>query len=75
MEKSNLTISLDKEDKEKFASLVQELGLNTSVAITMFIKQSIRERALPLNLRVSETNRVVDDILNQYDEAFRELAK
>lgn len=75
MSKSNLTISMDTNDKEKFINLVDELGLNVSTAINMFVKQSIRENALPLNLKLNNTEKISEDIMNEYDEAFRELSK
>lgn len=75
MSKSNLTISMDKNDKEKFINLVDELGLNVSTAINMFVKQSIRENALPLNLKLNNTEKISEDIMNEYDEALRELSK
>ncbi len=75
MSKSNLTISMDKNDKEKFINLVDELGLNVSTAINMFVKQSIRENALPLNLKINNIEKISEDIMNEYDEAFRELSK
>lgn len=75
MSKSNLTIAMDKNDKEKFLNLVDELGLNVSTAINMFVKQSIRENALPLNLKINNIEKISEDIMNEYDEAFRELSK
>lgn len=75
MSKSNLTISMDTNDKEKFINLVDELGLNVSTAINMFVKQSIRENALPLNLKINNIEKISEDIMNEYDEAFKELSK
>ena len=75
MSKSNLTIAMDKNDKEKFINLVDELGLNVSTAINMFVQQSIRENALPLNLKLNNTEKISEDIMNEYDEALRELSK
>ena len=66
---------MDKNDKEKFTNLVDELGLNVSTAINMFVKQSIRENALPLNLKINNIEKISEDIMNEYDEAFRELSK
>lgn len=66
---------MDKNDKEKFLNLVDELGLNVSTAINMFVKQSIRENALPLNLKINNIEKISEDIMNEYDEAFRELSK
>lgn len=75
MEKTNLTISLDKKDKEMFQDLVNKLGLNISVAFNMFVKQSIRNNSLPLDLTLNELDSVSDRIMDKYDMAFEELSK
>lgn len=75
MEKTNLTISLDKKDKEMFQDLVNKLGLNISVAFNMFVKQSIRNNSLPLDLTLNEIDDVSDRIMDKYDRAFEELSK
>ncbi len=75
MEKTNLTISLDKKDKEMFQDLVNKLGLNISVAFNMFVKQSIRNNSLPLDLTLNEIDDVSDRIMDKYDRAFEESSK
>lgn len=75
MEKTNLTISLDKKDKEMFQDLVNKLGLNISVAFNMYVKQSIRNNSLPLDLTLNELDSVSDRIMDKYDRAFEELSK
>ena len=83
MNKINLTVSVDNDDKESFNALVSELGLNISAAINMFIKQSIRNQALPLDLSLSKKEKgntkslekISNEIMDKYDIAFKELAK
>lgn len=75
MEKTNLTISVDKKDKEMFQDLVNKLGLNISVAFNMFVKQSIRNNSLPLDLTLNEFDSVSDRLMDKYDRAFEELSK
>lgn len=75
MEKTNLTISIDKKDKEMFQDLVNKLGLNISVAFNMFVKQSIRNNSLPLDLTLNELDSVSDRIMDKYDRAFDKLSK
>ncbi|MDY3922749.1 MAG: type II toxin-antitoxin system RelB/DinJ family antitoxin [Ezakiella sp.] len=75
MEKINLTISVDKKDKEMFQALVNKLGLNISVAFNMFVKQSIRNNSLPLDLSINELDSVSDRLMDKYDRAFEELSK
>lgn len=74
MSKVNLTVSVDSKDKDLFNDLVSELGLNSSVAINMFIKQSIRNMSLPLDLTVDGKG-IEEKIMDKYDLAFKELAK
>lgn len=68
-------ISLDKKDKEMFQDLVNKLGLNISVAFNMFVKQSIRNNSLPLDLTLNEIDSVSDRLMDKYDKAFEELSK
>lgn len=81
MGKINLTVSVDNNDKEDFNALVSELGLNISAAINMFIKQSIRNQALPLDLSLDKQEntksleKTSDEIMDKYKIAFRELEK
>lgn len=75
MEKTNLTISMDKKDKEMFQDLVNKLGLNISVAFNIFVKQSIRNNSLALDLSINELESVSDRLMDKYDRAFEELSK
>ena len=75
MEKTNLTISVDKKDTEMFQALVNKLGLNISVAFNMFVKQSIRNNSLALDLSINELESVSDRLMDKYDRAFEELSK
>lgn len=74
MSKVNLTVSVDSKDKDLFNDLVSDLGLNSSVAINMFIKQSIRNMSLPLDLTIDGKS-IEEKIMDKYDSAFKELAK
>ena len=51
MAQTTLTIRIDDGVKKRFERLCNELGLNLSVAITAFAKESVRENRLPLSLR------------------------
>lgn len=83
MSKINLTVSVDNNDKEDFNALVSKLGLNISAAINMFIKQSIRNQALPLDLSLDKQEKAYEDMVfedaekfvDKHIEAFRELGR
>lgn len=56
MATTNINIRTDKEIKEKAEIIFEELGLNMSTAINMFLRTTIRERGLPFNLRLEVPN-------------------
>lgn len=63
MSKVNVTFSLNKEDKDKMDQLLSQLGMTFSGALNMFVKQSVREQALPLNLSLKTSgSNLLDDI-------------
>ena len=47
----NVNIRIDKDIKEQADKLFNELGLNFTTAINAFVKQSLRERAIPFYIR------------------------
>lgn len=52
----NLNIRTDKEVKEKAENIFQELGLNMTTAINMFLRTSIRENGIPFDLKIDSVN-------------------
>ncbi|MBS5946615.1 MAG: type II toxin-antitoxin system RelB/DinJ family antitoxin [Peptoniphilus harei] len=63
MTKVNVTFLLNKEDKDKMDQLLSQLGMTFSGALNMFVKQSVREQALPLNLSLKTSgSNLLDDI-------------
>ena len=52
----NLNIRTDKEIKEKAENIFQELGLNMTTAINMFLRTSIRENGIPFDLKIDSGN-------------------
>lgn len=52
----NLNIRTDKEIKEKTENIFQELGLNMTTAINMFLRTSIRENGIPFDLKIDSVN-------------------
>lgn len=47
MSASVLSVRVDASMKESFAELCEELGMTSSVAVNMFMRQMLRERSLP----------------------------
>lgn len=52
----NVTIRMDESMKRQADELFSDLGLSLSGAITVFLKQAIREQAIPFVIGRSEKN-------------------
>jgi DNA-damage-inducible protein J len=55
---TNINISVDSEVKKEAQIVFEELGLDMDTAINVFLKQSIKERALPFYLRAEREENV-----------------
>ena len=58
MATTNLNIRTDKEVKENAEKIFNELGLNMTTAINIFLKTTIRERGIPFSLKLDVPNEV-----------------
>lgn len=68
MNKSIITARLDSNDKNTFASMCKDLGISTSTAINMFVRDCIRKQSiLGLDCNISEE---VDE--NGFSKAYKE---
>ena len=56
MDATNVNFRLDKKTKKEAEELFEDLGLNMTTALTMFIKASIREQAIPFGVRRDAPN-------------------
>ena len=67
MARITTSISLDADVKAEGTSILNELGLDLSTAVGMFLKQTIRERKLPfspsLNVPNATTRAAIDELL------------
>lgn len=53
---TNLNIRTDKEVKMAAEKIFEELGLNMTTAVNIFLRQSIRENGIPFDLRLDVPN-------------------
>lgn len=91
MAQGSLTIKLDNETKKEFNEFCEEIGINMTTAINMFIKKVIREQRIPFELSLNKPNletiqaiKESEDILsgrkkvksfNSVEELFEDLNK
>ena len=51
MKSSNINIRVDKELKEKCEKIYESLGINMSIAINLFLNQTIRVNGIPFEIK------------------------
>jgi len=49
---TNITIRIDEDVKREAETLFNQLGMSMSGAINIFVRQAIREQAIPFPIRV-----------------------
>lgn len=80
MAASVLSVRVDTSIKDSFAELCEELGMTSSVAVNMFMRQMLRERSLPFVPSLGKTVADKDVATNgldiaQIESAVREAAR
>ena len=61
MENTNLNIRTDKEVKLAAEKIFEELGLNMTTAVNMFLRQTIRENGISFELKLNVPNDTCSD--------------
>ena len=56
MESTNLNIRTDKNVKAAAEKIFEELGLNMTTAVNIFLRQTIRENGIPFDLKLNVPN-------------------
>jgi addiction module antitoxin, RelB/DinJ family len=66
MATTNLNIRIDADLKKQAEQIFNELGLNMSTALTVFLRQTIRSNGIPFDLRLEvpseETLAAINDV-------------
>ena len=57
MAQTTLSIRIDEQSKKAFDKFCTEIGMNTSVAINLFIKAVIRENKIPFELTLEKNDK------------------
>ena len=70
MTQSNISIRVDNKTKEQFDSLCNELGLNMSTAINLFVKTAIREKRIPFEISLNTPNTNVVKAIEGAEKGF-----
>ena len=81
MANTSMNIRMDSEVKKQAEAIFNEIGMNMTTAINIFLKQSIRENGIPFELKITHPNaQTIEEIIkkgesrfNDADEMFAEL--
>ena len=55
---TNLNIRIDKDIKDQAESIFNELGINMTTAVNIFMRAAIREHGMPFELKLDVPNEV-----------------
>lgn len=65
---ANITVWVDDDLKRQSEELLRDLGLDLSTAVTAFLKQSVREQAMPFQLCREVPNAVTLAAMKEVDD-------
>lgn len=68
MAKAPTNISIDADIKARAQELFADLGLDLSTAVNIFLRQAIRENAMPFSIRRNEPNAETIDAMKEMDD-------
>lgn len=74
MATTNINVRVDSELKQNAENLFNDLGLNMSVAITMFLKSAVSHDGIPFELKRQTPNADTIAALAEYEEMKRNKA-
>ena len=77
MKKDNspINIMVDTKTKEEATIILKDLGLSMSSAITLFLRQVIKNDGLPFEVRNKTSNKEVLDALKEVQESINNTKK
>ena len=67
MPKTSMSIRLDSEVKEQAQQVFNNLGMDMTTAINIFLRQAIQYQGLPFDVRLDE-NRKLLEVLTDFDQ-------
>lgn len=80
----NVTIRMEENVKKEADSLFNDLGMNITTAINIFVKQALRERKIPFEISltrnidypgISDVDKIFDEEYTKHAAVYKELAK
>ena len=66
MTKVSTNINLDPVLKKEAQSLLKDLGMDLTTAVTIFLRQTVREQRIPFEIKRTAPNPETIAVLNEY---------
>ena len=63
-----LSINTDEQTKKQAQALFEELGLDMTTAVNMFLKKAVREQGIPFDVAVNSPNAETRASLAEYEK-------
>jgi DNA-damage-inducible protein J len=70
---TNLNIKIDRSLKAEADRLFNEMGMNLTTAVNVFVRQAVLERAIPFKINRSNTNKGTSENIEQRRTAMQEI--
>lgn len=75
MKTLNLNVRVNADDKKGFEQFCNNVGMNVSTAVNLFIKTVLREQKLPFEIRSNAFDDVVYEKLKEAEEEMNNTTK
>ena len=75
METLSLNVRVDANDKKNFEKFCDNVGMNVSTAVNMFIKAVLREQKIPFEVRSKNFNETVYEKLQEAELEMNSTSK
>jgi len=69
----NVNIRMDKDVKEQADNLFNELGFNLTTAVNAFVKQALRERAIPFKIKTNNDPYFTETNMKYINQSLEDL--
>lgn len=75
MESMTINVRVNADDKKIFEQFCEDVGMNVSTAVNMFIKSVIREQKLPFEVKSDISNEIIYQKLKEAEKEMKNTKK
>lgn len=75
MESMTINVRVNADDKKIFEQFCENVGMNVSTAVNMFIKSVIREQKLPFEVKSDISNEIICQKLKEAEKEMKNTKK